>query len=129
LTQMLMASTYPLEIVQADRWAKTKKDLKGDALAVELEKQEWDPSVKSLVNFPEQLSMMSEKLSLTIKLGDAFIDQQVDVMNAIQVLRNKANAKGNLQTNAQQTVKVEAAPAQQSTVVNVTVPNGGTAPA
>src|SRR5215218_986003 len=67
LTQMLMASTYPLEIVQADRWAKAHKDLTGDALAKELEKMEWDASVKSLVNFPDQLTMMSEKLDLTIK--------------------------------------------------------------
>src|SRR5205085_12634119 len=74
LTQMLMASTYPLEIVQADRWAKAHKDLKGDALAKELEKQPWDPSVRSLINFPDVLSMMSEKLDLTIKIGDAFIE-------------------------------------------------------
>src|SRR5690242_6538425 len=73
LSQMLMASTYPLEIVQADRWVKANKDLKGDALAKELEKQDWDESVKSLVNFPEQLSMMSEKLDLTVKVGNAFL--------------------------------------------------------
>src|ERR1700750_609812 len=66
ITQMLMASTYPLEIVQADRWVKANKDLKGDALAKELEKQTWDPSVRSLVNFPQVLAMMSEKVDLTI---------------------------------------------------------------
>ena len=99
---MLMASTYPLEIIQADRWAKVHKDLKGNALATELEKLDWDASVKSLVNFPDQLSMMSEKLDLTIKIGDAFIEQQADVMNTVQVLRNKAQANGNLKSNVPQ---------------------------
>ena len=96
LAQMLMASTYPLEIVQADRWLKANKSLKGAALTAELEKQSWDASVKSLVNFPDVLAMMSEKLDLTIKIGDAFIAQQVDVMNTVQILRNKAQAQGNL---------------------------------
>ena len=73
LTQVLMASTYPLEIVQADRWAKKNKDMKGDALAKALEAQTWDPSVKSLVNFPQVLTMMGEKLDWTQKLGDAFL--------------------------------------------------------
>ncbi|HOI18009.1 MAG TPA: DUF3300 domain-containing protein, partial [Geobacteraceae bacterium] len=65
LSQILIASTYPLEIVQADRWAKQNKGLKGDALTAALEKQPWDPSVKSLVNFPQVLGMMSEKIDLT----------------------------------------------------------------
>src|SRR5208337_4220436 len=89
LTQMLMASTYPLEIVQADRWAERHKDLKGDALAKALEKQPWDPSVKSLVNFPQVLQMMSNKLEETQKLGDAFLSQQQEVMATIQKLRAK----------------------------------------
>ena len=118
LTQMLMASTYPLEIVQADRWAKEHKDLKDAALTAELEKQTWDPAVRSLVNFPEVLAMMSEKLDLTIKLGDAFIAQQADVMNTVQNLRAKAQAEGNLKSNDQQNVIVEAPPpAQQTTVI------------
>src|SRR5262245_31968369 len=133
VSQMLMASTYPLDIVQADRWAKSHKDLKGDALATELEKVEWDPAVKSMVNFPEQLSMMSEKLDLTIKIGDAFIDQQQDVMNTIQVLRNKAQANGNLKSGDQQKVSVSAAPttanASNTTVVNVNTGEGGTSQA
>jgi hypothetical protein len=107
LTQILMASTYPLDIVQADKWIKKNKKLKGDALAVELEKQPWDPSVKSLVNFPDVLSMMSDKLDLTQKLGDAFLAQQKDVMNTIQKLRAKAKAAGNLKTTKEQVVKVE----------------------
>ena len=107
LTQVLMASTYPLEIVQADRWAKQNKDMKGDALAKALEAQPWDPSVKSLVNFPQVLTMMSEKLDWTQKLGDAFLAQQKNVMGNIQQLRAKAQAAGNLKTTKEQVVTVE----------------------
>ena len=118
LSQILMASTYPLEIVQADRWVKANKDMKDPQLTAELEKQTWDPSVKSLVNFPDVLAMMSEKLDLTIKVGDAFIEQQKDVMNTVQNLRAKAEAQGNLKTNEQQKIVVEPAPAPaQATVV------------
>jgi hypothetical protein len=107
LTQIMMASTYPLEIVQADRWAKQNKDMKGDTLAKTLEAQPWDPSVKSLVNFPQVLAMMSEKLDWTQKLGDAFLAQQKDVMATVQKLRAKAQASGNLKTTKEQVIKVE----------------------
>ncbi len=107
LTQILMASTYPLEVVQADRWVKQNKDMKGDALAKGLEAQPWDPSVKSLVNFPQVLTMMSEKLDWTQKLGDAFLAQQKDVLGSVQNLRAKAQASGNLKTTKEQVVKVE----------------------
>ena len=124
LSQIFMASTYPMEIVQADRWAKANKDLTGDARAAKLEDQTWDPSVKSLVNFPQVLDMMNDKLDMTIKLGDAFIEQQADVMNTVQNLRAKAQASGNLQSNEQQKITVEAAPAPaaQTTVVVQQVP-------
>jgi len=107
LTQILMASTYPLEVVQADRFAKKNKDMKGDALTKALEAQPWDPSVKSLVNFPQVLAAMSEKIDLTQKVGDAFLAQQKDVMDTIQKLRAKAQASGNLKTTKEQVVKVE----------------------
>ena len=107
LAQVLMASTYPLEVVQADRWAQQNKELEGDALAEELEKQDWDPSVKSLVQFPDVLSMMGEKLDWTQKLGDAFLAQQEDVTNTVQNLRTKAKETGNLKTTQEQVVKVE----------------------
>ncbi len=107
LAQILIASTYPLEIVQADRWAKQNKGLKGDALTAALEKQPWDPSVKSLVNFPEVLGAMSEKIDLTQKVGDAFLAQQQDVMKAVQSLRAKARSAGNLKTTKEQKVVVE----------------------
>jgi hypothetical protein len=107
LVQILMASTYPLEVVQADRWAKKNKSLKGDALTAALEKQAWDPSVKSLVNFPQVLGMMSEKLDWTQKLGDAFLAQRKDVMDSVQRLRRKAMDAGNLKTTPEQKVVVE----------------------
>jgi len=107
LTEILIASTYPLEIVQAARWAKQNKNLKGDALTEALEKQDWDPSVKSLVNFPDVLSQMNEKLEWTQNLGDAFLAQEKQVMDTIQILRKKAQEAGNLKDNPQQKVVVE----------------------
>ena len=107
LTQLLMAATYPLEVVKANNWVKQNKDLKGDALTKALEKQEWDPSVKSLVNFPQLLQMMTDKLDWTQKLGDAFLAQQKDVLDTVQKLRRKAYETGNLQSGKEQTVKVE----------------------
>ncbi len=107
LTQILMASTYPLEVIQATRWANQNKNLKGDALTQALEKEEWDPSVKSLVNFPDVVSKMNENLEWTQKLGDAFLSQQKQVLDTIQNLRKKAREAGNLKTAEQQKVVVE----------------------
>ena len=92
LAQVLMAATYPLEVVQADRWAKANKSLKGDALKAALAKQDWDASVKALVATPSVLDMMSGQLDWTQKLGDAMLAQQADVMDAVQRLRAKADA-------------------------------------
>ena len=107
LAQIFMASTYPLEVVQAGKWAKANENLKGDALAAALEKENWDPSVKSLVNFSQVLDMMNEKLDGTQKLGDAFLAQQKDVMDTVQKLRAKAEEQGNLKTTEEQKVVVE----------------------
>jgi len=90
LTSVLTASTYPLELVMADRWVNENKDLKGDQLKAEAEKQSWDGSVKSLVTRPDVLSMMSSRIDWTQKLGDAMLSQQPDVMDAIQRQRKKA---------------------------------------
>jgi hypothetical protein len=119
LAQVLMASTYPLEIVQAERWAQdpNNANLAGDQLAAALEPQPWDPSVKSLVPFPQVLQMMSEKLDWTQKLGDAFLAQQQDVMNSIQYLRAQAQAAGSLKTTEQQVVTTQA---QTNTQTNTT---------
>jgi Spy/CpxP family protein refolding chaperone len=107
VSQILMASTYPLEVVLADRWTKQNGSLKGDSLTKALEAQDWDPSVKSLVNFPQVLAMMSEQLDWTQRLGDAFLQDQKKVLDTIQSLRAKAQASGNLQTTKEQTVIVE----------------------
>jgi Protein of unknown function (DUF3300) len=111
LAQIFMASTYPLEIVQAARWSKEHPDVKGDAVAKEMESQAWDASVKSLVAFPDVLTMMNEKIDWTQKLGDAFLAQQKDVMDAVQRLRVKAQESGNLKSSKEQKVKTEPAPA------------------
>jgi len=107
LAQVLMASTYPLEVVLATRWAKENESLKGDELTTALEQQDWDPSVKSLVNFPQVLQMMGEKLDWTQKLGDAFLAQEKGVMDTVQNLRKKAEEAGNLKTTEEQKIVVE----------------------
>jgi len=107
LAQILMASTYPLEVVQADRWTKANKNLGGDQLNDALDRQDWDPSVKALVPLPQILSMMSERLEWTQKLGDAFLDQQEEVMDTVQRLRARAQAAGNLMDTEQQRVIVQ----------------------
>jgi hypothetical protein len=107
IAQILMASTYPLEIVEAERWLRQNKQLKGDALNNALQEKTWDPSVKSLCHFPDVLFAMSEKLDQTRKLGDAFLSQEDDVMNTIQELRHKAREQGNLNTTEEQKVVVE----------------------
>jgi hypothetical protein len=90
----LIAVTYPLEVVQADRWVKSNPNRKGDALSAALAKQSWDDSIKSLVEVPTVLAMMGEQLDWTQKLGDAMLAQQADVMDSIQRLRVRAQANG-----------------------------------
>jgi hypothetical protein len=107
IAQVLVAATYPIEVVQADRWVKQNKKLKGDQLNDALDKMSWDLSVKALVPFPQVLSMMSEQLEWTQKVGDAFLAQQADVMGTIQKLRAKAQAQGNLKTSKEQKVVVQ----------------------
>ena len=115
LAQIFMASTYPLEIVEAARWSKEHPDVKGDAVSKAVESQTWDPSVKSLIALPDVLAMMNEKLDWTQKLGDAFLAQQKEVMDAVQRLRAKAKEAGNLKSSKEQTVKTEPAPAGAAT--------------
>lgn len=109
LAQIFMASTYPLEVVEAARWSKEHPDVTGDAVADAVKDLSWDPSVKSLVAFPQVLTMMNEKLDWTQKLGDAFLAQQADVMQAVQRLRNKAMETGNLKSGDEVTIKTEPA--------------------
>lgn len=105
--QILIASTYPLEVVEADRWRSKNLQLKGDELDTALQSKDWDPGIKSLCHFPDILKSMSDKLDQTRKLGDAFLAQEEEVMATIQELRNKARDQGNLNTTNEQKVVVE----------------------
>jgi len=109
LAQMLMAATYPLDIVKARRWFQDPRHatLSGEQLGAALEAETWDPSIKALVIFPQILMMMDANLDWTEALGDAFMAQQADVMDAIQRLRQQAAAAGTLWSNAQQRVTEE----------------------
>lgn len=121
LSQILIACTYPIEVVQADRWAKEHAGLEGDALAAALEAQSWDPSVRSLVNFPDVLAGLSENIEWTAKIGDAFIADERRVMDTVQALRAKAKDQGNLESNDEQRVVVERAPEGVTTVRETTI--------
>jgi hypothetical protein len=123
LAEVLMASAYPLDIVEAERWLQANKKLKGDELKAALEKQDWDDSVKSLVATPSVLEMMSSKLDWTQKLGDAVVAQQPDVMDAIQRLRAKAQANNKLTSTKQQTVTVDQVQGKQVIAIEPTDPD------
>lgn len=111
LTQVLMASTYPLEVVEAARWSHNNPSVTGQALENAMQGQSWDPSVKALTSVPQTLEMMSDKLAWTEELGDAFLAQQQDILAAVQKLRAEAQAAGNLNSTPQQVVTTEPAPA------------------
>jgi hypothetical protein len=107
LTQVLMASTYPLEVVEAARFVKANPTLRGPALDDALKDKNWDPSVLSLAPFPQVLDMMNEKLEWTQRLGDAFLADEAGVMRTVQMLRQRAQQAGNLQSTEQQRVYVQ----------------------
>jgi hypothetical protein len=121
LTQVLMASTFPLQVVQAARWVEdpANKALTGDPLTKALEAQTWDPSVKSLVPFPQVLALMNGTLDWMQQLGYAFADQQAAVFDSVQRLRRQAQTNGNLQSSPQQVVRTE----QQTIVIEPAQPN------
>src|SRR6266542_1913966 len=104
VAQILAASTYPTEIVEAERWLQQNSSLKGAQLASEVDKQSWDPSVKALTQFPSVLANMDKNLSWTSALGDAYFNDQQDVLNAVQEMRKRAQDAGTLKTTAQQNV-------------------------
>jgi hypothetical protein len=122
LAEVLMASTYPLEVVQADRWRSKNKNLKGDELKAAVDKQGWDESVKSLVATSSVLEMMSRKLDWTQKLGDAVLAQQADVMDAIQRLRARAEANNKLTSTKEQKVTVKQEQNKRVIVIEPTAP-------
>ena len=105
LSQIMMAATYPLEVVEAARWSRANPGLSGDQAVRAVEQYNWDPSVKSLVAFPQILDMMDDKLDWTQRLGDAFLDQQPQVMDTVQNLRQRAYAAGNLRSTDQYRVE------------------------
>ena len=107
IAQILMASTYPLEVVEAARWTKEHPNVKDKALEDEMQKQTWDESVKALTAVPQVLKHMNENLSWTQKLGDAFLADQATVLATVQSLRQKASQAGNLKSTPEQTVKTE----------------------
>src|ERR1700730_6529293 len=104
VAQVLAAATYPDQIVEADRWMQQHPDLKGEQLGQEVDKQPWDPSVKALTEFPSVLANMDKNLSWTSSLGDAYVNQQPEVMNAVQVMRDRAQNAGNLKSTSQEKV-------------------------
>src|SRR6267142_4869218 len=107
VAQILAASTYPAEVVEADRWLQQHPGLKGAPLAEAVDSQPWDDSVKAVAQFPSVLGNMDTNLSWTSALGDAYVNQPQDVMAAVQVMRRRAQDAGNLKTTAQQTVSTQ----------------------
>src|SRR5580704_85030 len=107
VAQVLAASTYPAEIVEADRWIESHPNVKGEELAKEVDKQSWDPSVKALTQFPSVLENMDKNLSWTSSLGDAYANQPQDVMDAVQAMRQQAHQAGHLNSNEQEKVTTQ----------------------
>jgi len=110
VAQILTASTYPIEVVEAERWVSAHPNVHGDALQDAMQQQRWDASVKGLTAVPQVLSMMNDKLDWTQQLGEAFLAQANDVSNAIQQLRAKAQANGNLKSSDKIRVSTMAPP-------------------
>ena len=104
VAQILAASTFPEQVVEADRWVQAHPDLRGADLGKAVDQEPWDPSVKALSAFPSVLGNMDKNLSWTSSLGDAYYNQEQDVMDAVQVMRRKAQDTGNLKTTPQQNV-------------------------
>src|SRR5208283_2097974 len=104
VAQILTASTFPDQVAVADYWVQQNKSLTGSALMQAVDKQSWDASVKALTEFPSVLDNMAKNLTWTSSLGEAYHNQQSDVMTAIQTLRAKAKSAGNLKTTPQVTV-------------------------
>jgi hypothetical protein len=107
VAQILAASTYPTQIVEAERWVQSHSDLKGDSLAKEVDKQDWDPSVKAMAQFPSVLENMDKNLSWTSSLGEAYVSQPQDVTDAVQTMREEARKAGHLNSNEQEKVTTQ----------------------
>ena len=117
LAQTLVASTYPLEIVQLQQWMEKHPGLKDKALADSIAKQPWDPSIQSMAPLPDLVKRLADDIQWTTDLGNAFLGQQADVMDAVQVMRKKAKEKGALESNEQQKVETKVVETKQVIVV------------
>ena len=107
LAQVLAASTYPLEIIQLQQWLSKNPGLKDKELADAVAKQPWDPSIQALAGLPEVVKRLANDIQWTTDLGNAFLAQQSDVMDAVQRMRKKAEDKGNLKSTEQQVVETK----------------------
>src|SRR6267142_5477319 len=116
LAQTLASSTYPLEIIQLQQWMDQNKNLKDKALASAVQKQNWDPSVQAMAGYPEVVQRMAGNVQWTDDLGNAFLAQQSDVMDAVQRMRAKAQGTGNLKTSAQQVVQTQTVPSGKQVI-------------
>lgn len=122
LSQTLVASTYPLEVIQLQQWMAKHKDLKDKALADAVKKEDWDPSVQALAAFPDVVKLLAENLKWTTDLGNAFLAQQNDVMDAVQRMRKKAQDAGNLKSSEQQKVETKVVESKQVVVIQPSSP-------
>ncbi len=117
LSQVLIASTYPLEVIQLKQWLDQNKSLKDKALADAVAKQDWDPAIQALAGLPDVVKLLSENIKWTTDLGNAFLAQQDDVMAAVQRMRKKAQDTGNLKSSEQQKVEVKTVESKQVIVI------------
>jgi len=117
LGQVLVASTYPLEIIQLQQWLEKNKNLHDKALVNEISKQPWDPSIQAMAPLPEVVKRLADDIQWTTDLGNAFLAQQSDVMDAIQRMRQKAQGRGALKSNEQ--LRVETKVVENRTVIVV----------
>jgi Protein of unknown function (DUF3300) len=122
LSQTLVASTYPLEVVQLKQWLDQHKDLKGKALADAALKQDWDPSIQALAGLPDLVKQLADNIKWTTDLGNAFLAQQSEVMDAVQRMRKKAEDAGNLKSNEQQKVETKVVESKQVIIVQQASP-------
>jgi Protein of unknown function (DUF3300) len=122
LTQTLVASTYPLEIIQLQQWLEKNKNLKDKALVDAVKKQDWDPSIQAMAALPDVVKQMSENIKWTTDLGNAFLAQQSDVMDAVQRMRKKAKDAGNLKPSEQQKVETKVVESKQVIVIEQASP-------
>lgn len=117
LAQTLAASTYPLEVIQLQQWMANNSYLRDQALADAVEKQPWDPSVQALATFPDVVKLLSDNIAWMTDLGNAFLAQQGDVMDAVQRMRARAQSNGNLNTTPEQTVQMQTVEGGEQAIV------------